>query len=148
MVLGVGSALREYDSQYKAVRDEHGVWRVLDRWHPDLSMFGPEDDIPDDHPAVKLLLEGEFLALVHEMKVLGYIQRLEEDDSFTVSSEAYEAVVEENKRLKEEHNYSEGAALPKADSEEFRLSNKKLELIEKLNLGKDDLEVIQEILSL
>ena len=52
------------EEPYRAVRDNSGTWRVLFCWHPELVNFMPDDELPDDHPAVTVVPEGAFLALM------------------------------------------------------------------------------------
>ena len=63
----IGNMLRERESQYIATRDEGTqTWRILDTWHDDLREMNPEDDVEDTSPAVTLVTEGGFIALVKE----------------------------------------------------------------------------------
>ena len=67
--------LKEREVQYTANKDETtNTWRILDTWHNDLMNLGPDDEIPDDSPAVKILTEGAFIALVKEASRLGVLQ--------------------------------------------------------------------------
>jgi hypothetical protein len=71
----VGMFLKEREVQYTANKDETtNTWRILDTWHNDLMNLGPDDEIPDDSPAVKILTEGAFIALVKEASRLGVLQ--------------------------------------------------------------------------
>jgi|TARA_Y100000310_G_scaffold341182_1_gene439538 hypothetical protein len=65
--------LRQEGEQYSATRDELGTWRVLNLWNNELQQVGPEDDIPDDHPAVTVITEGAFIALVREAAQTGFL---------------------------------------------------------------------------
>ena len=68
----IGNMLRERESQYIATRDEGTqTWRILDTWHDDLREMNPEDDVEDTSPAVTLVTEGGFIALVKEASRLG-----------------------------------------------------------------------------
>ena len=67
--------LKEREVQYTANKDETtNTWRILDTWHHDLMNLGPDDEIPDDSPAVTILTEGAFIALVKEASRLGVLQ--------------------------------------------------------------------------
>ena len=71
----IGNMLRERESQYIATKDEGtNTWRILDTWHDILREMNPEDDIPDDSPAVTVVTEGGFIALVKEASRLGVLQ--------------------------------------------------------------------------
>ena len=71
----MGNVLRERDQQYVANRDEKTqTWRILDTWHDDLRNLTPEDDVEDDSPALTILTEGGFIALIREAARLGVLQ--------------------------------------------------------------------------
>jgi len=71
----MGNMLRDREQQYIATKDEvTQTWRILDTWHDELRSLGPEDEIADDSEAVKILTEGEFIALVREASRLGVLQ--------------------------------------------------------------------------
>ena len=71
----VGMFLKERDVQYVAHRDEKTqTWRILDTWNESLMDLGPDDEIPDDSPGVKIITEGAFIALIKEGARLGVIQ--------------------------------------------------------------------------
>ena len=54
----IGNMLRDREVQYVAAKDElTNTWRILDTWHDDLKVLQPEDEIPDDSPAVKILTD-------------------------------------------------------------------------------------------
>lgn len=71
----MGNMLRERDAQYIATRDDGTqTWRILDTWHDTLREMSPEDDVEDTSPAVTVLTEGGFIALVKEASRLGILQ--------------------------------------------------------------------------
>jgi len=71
----IGNILRDRESQYIATKDEGTqTWRILDTWHDILRDMNPEDDVEDDSPAVTVLTEGGFIALVKEASRLGVLQ--------------------------------------------------------------------------
>jgi len=98
----LGSSLRQFDKQYVCSRDDKGTWRIVDLWHKELEGVNLEDDIPDTHPAINILTEGEFLELINESKRLGMMQKMEESGEFSISLEAYDSVCAERDNLKME----------------------------------------------
>ena len=71
--MAIGNMLRERGEQYVANQDETGTWRVLDTWHDALKVVEPDEDVPDSSPAVTIVKEGAFLALVKEASRLGVL---------------------------------------------------------------------------
>ena len=69
----IGNMLADTDQQYVANKDDKGTWRILDTWHDDLKHLDVEDDIPDESPAIIVLSEGQFIALVKEAGRLGIL---------------------------------------------------------------------------
>ena len=132
----VGSSLRQFEKQYVCTRDESGTWRIVDLWHKELEGVDLEDDIPDNHPAIKIVTEGEFLELINESKRLGMMQKMEESGDFSISANAYDSVCEERDRLKmqlEEKEDSTTTIVESDGSESFQLANKKLDTLLKLS---------------
>lgn len=134
----LGSSLRQFEKQYICSRDDKGTWRIVDLWHKELEGVNLEDDIPDDHPAIKILTEGEFLELINEAKRLGMMQKMEESGEFSISADAYDSVCEErdNLRMQLEGRKSTGMTTTVSDpegSEGFKLANKKLDTLLKLS---------------
>ncbi|MBI2020138.1 hypothetical protein HYS94_01840 [Candidatus Daviesbacteria bacterium] len=71
----IGDNLSRVDQQYIAKKDDKNTWRILNLWHPELkNLSSGEDDVPDNHPAVTILTEGAFLALVKSAVQEGVIQ--------------------------------------------------------------------------
>lgn len=71
----LGNILRDRDVQYTAMKDTTtNTWRILDTWHDDLRQLSPDDDIPDNSEAVKIITEGAFLALIREAARLGVLE--------------------------------------------------------------------------
>ena len=90
----IGNMLRDREVQYTAVRDETtNTWRILDTWHDALRSLDPEDDIPDENDAVKILTEGEFISLVKEAARLGVLANAQFD---TDTSEYDAALLEKD----------------------------------------------------
>ena len=72
--MAIGNMLRERGEQYVANQDNTGTWRVLDTWNDALKILEPDEDVPDNSPAVTIVKEGAFLALVKEASRLGVLQ--------------------------------------------------------------------------
>ena len=87
----LGGMLQGREQQWVATKDETtNTWRILNTWHESLKSMDPEEDIPDDSPAVTLVTEGAFIALFREAARLGVI----ENASFSNNSEEYEIELE------------------------------------------------------
>ena len=87
----LGGVLQGREQQWVATKDETtNTWRILNTWHDSLKNMDPEEDIPDDSPAVTLVTEGAFIALFREAARLGVI----ENASFGNNSEEYEIELE------------------------------------------------------
>ena len=86
----IGNSLRERDVQYIAVKDETTrTWRILDTWHDDLKSLQPEDEIDDETEAVKILTEGEFIAIIREASRTGVLANA----NFGTGEAEYEATI-------------------------------------------------------
>ena len=72
--MAIGNMLRERGEQYVANQDDTGTWRVLDTWHDALKVLEPDEDVPDTSPAVTMMSEGAFLALMKEASRLGVLE--------------------------------------------------------------------------
>ncbi len=108
--------LKEREVQYTAHKDETtNTWRILDTWHEDIANLGPDDEVEDNSPAVTVLTEGAFIALVKEASRLGVLQNA----AFSESSAA------------------ERDLLAK-ETENIELREKILELEEKLQVAKQN----------
>ena len=71
----LGNLLQGREQQYVAQKeDKTRTWRVLDTWHDSLKALQVEDEIPDDSPAITILTEGAFIALVKEAARLGILE--------------------------------------------------------------------------
>lgn len=143
--------LIQRNEPYVASRDEQGTWRILNTWHPELKETGVDADfdIKDDHPAVTLITEGAFLALIKEATSQGLLEGNE------LSYDEYDDVRLERDKLKEELDNLQGMhqeILINGNghkSEPFELSNRKLDLLKQYiaQAGNDvDNETIQLIL--
>ena len=70
----IGNMLRDRDVQYIAIKDDKTqTWRILDTWSKGLKNVDLEDDIDDENSAVKILTEGEFIALMKEAGRIGVL---------------------------------------------------------------------------
>ena len=71
----MGNMLRDRDVQYVASKDETtNTWRILNTWSDALKNLQVDDDVPDDSPAVTVLTEGEFIALIKAAARLGVLE--------------------------------------------------------------------------
>ena len=83
----LGGMLQGREQQWVASKDETtNTWRILNTWHESLKALDMEEDIPDDSPAVTVVTEGAFIALIKEAARLGVI----ENASFGADTETYE----------------------------------------------------------
>ena len=152
----LGNTLRERDQQYVANKDESTkTWRILDTWHDDLRNLTVEDEIDDTSPALTILTEGAFIALVREAARLGVLQNATFTGEEEIDTEELEIVTadlsdksdriaeleEENTSLKKE-NFELLKLTEK--SEEYALKDKAMQSIlqlvsmsEMANLSKD-----------
>ena len=141
----VGMFLKEREVQYTAMKDDTtNTWRILDTWHEDLMNLGPEDEIPDDSPAVKVITEGAFIALVKEAARTGILQNsnLGETGSVEEIEELQGQIGDLEYQLKQAHQVPTVAPSPK--SEGFLLKERAMDTLLKLtsmsdieNLAKD-----------
>ena len=72
--MAIVNMLRERGEQYVANQDETGTWRILDTWNDALKVLEPDEDVPDSSPAVTVMSEGAFLALMKEASRLGVLE--------------------------------------------------------------------------
>tara|TARA_B100000749_G_C18384415_1_gene447465 strand:- start:614 stop:1060 length:447 start_codon:yes stop_codon:yes gene_type:complete len=71
----LGNMLQGREQQYVASKDaKTQTWRVLDTWHETLKAMQVEDEIPDECPAITILTEGAFIALVKEAARMGILE--------------------------------------------------------------------------
>ena len=99
----LGNILQGREQQYVASKDdETKTWRVLDTWHESLKTLQVEDEVPDDCPAVTILTEGAFIALVKEAARTGLL----ENATFGTGEAEHEAALldkaQEVQKLREE----------------------------------------------
>jgi len=145
----IGNMLRDREVQYTAVRDETtNTWRILDTWHDALRKLDPDDDIPDDNEAVKILTEGEFIGLVKEAARLGVLANAtfgtgeaEHEATILTKDQEIQQLHEQILMLQEEKSQ---VIQDVSHSEEYELKERAMDSILKLvsmqdmtNLGRD-----------
>ena len=76
MVQQVISA-NQFDSPYSVYHDEiTKSWKILNLKHPSIAVLlasGDNPDVSDDSPAMKILSDGEFIALIKKATELEYL---------------------------------------------------------------------------
>ena len=147
----LGNMLQGRDQQYVATKDDvTNTWRILDTWHDDLKTLQVEDDVPDDSPAVNVLTEGGFIALIKEAARTGVLENASAGNS---NEDAYgnELLTNEIEEIKEKlvkyetenlslkHKLQESQNL----SEPFRIKSKAMEAVLKL-AAMSDIDRISE----
>jgi|TARA_R100000789_G_scaffold99221_2_gene105118 hypothetical protein len=132
----LGNMLRERDQQYVATRDDAtNTWRILDSWSDALKELDVDDDIPDDSSAVKILSEGEFIAVVKEAARLGILQNVpsgsteEDEEILTEASDKIDVLTQDLEEARRKLNAVE-AHPPR--SEQFELKELALQTVLKL----------------
>ena len=134
----IRNMLSDSGQQYVAAKDDKNTWRILDTWHADLKMMNAEDDVSDDSVAVKVLSEGEFLALVKEAASQGVLENATFSSDIDTSELEYELETKDIKikELEEQINNltKEKIVVERAASrsEEFELKEKAMDNILKL----------------
>ena len=134
----IGNMLSDSGQQYVAAKDDKNTWRILDTWHADLKMMNAEDDVSDDSVAVKVLSEGEFLALVKEAASQGVLENATFSSDVDTSELEYELETKDIKikELEEQiHNLTKEKTVVEraaSRSEEFELKEKAMDNILKL----------------
>ena len=134
----IGNMLSDSGQQYVATKDDKGTWRILDSWHADLKMLNADDDITDDSPAVQVLSEGQFIALIREAASEGVLENI--NISSNVDTAEIEHELDEKTReiekLKEQLNTTtqekQEVERTSSHSEEFELKEKAMDNILKL----------------
>ena len=132
----IGSMLDGMDQQYVATKDEKGTWRILNAWHDEVKMLSAEEDVPDDSPAVTVLTEGEFIALIKEAARAGVL----ENANFGTGEAELEAIIldkdqeiqklhEDILKLKEEKSE---VVRDTSHTEQYKLKEKAMESILKM----------------
>ena len=134
----IGNMLSDSGQQYIATKDDKGTWRILDSWHGDLKNMNADDDISDESPAVQVLSEGQFIALIKEAAGQGVLENI------NISSDVDTAEIEheldeksrEIEKLKEQLNKTnqekQEVERTASHTEEFELKEKAMDNILKL----------------
>jgi len=144
----IGNMLREREHQYIATRDEGTqTWRILDTWHDALREMDPEDDVEDTSPAVILVTEGGFIALVKEASRLGILQNATssfipvdtrtEEDYVEVNNEKDEELAEMRKKIVKYEEEISTLRMSSSKSEGSLLKEKAMDTLLKLTLASD-----------
>jgi len=100
----IGNMLAGGELQYVALQDEAGTWRILDTWHDDLKQVDADADISDDSPAVSVLSEGQFHALVKEAVRLGVLQNANHGINEAELAELDEGILKRDEDIQSLHN--------------------------------------------
>ena len=144
----MGNMLRERESQYIATRDDGTqTWRILDTWHDVLREMNPEDEVEDDSPAVTIVTEGGFIALVKEASRLGILQNAsssfgitdtrEPEDYAEANNEKDEELAEMRKKLVKYEEEISTLRISASKSEGTLLKELAMETLLKLTLSSD-----------
>ena len=73
--MSMGTILQGREQQYVASKAATTkTWRVLDTWSDSLRNLKVDEEVPDDSPAVTVLTEGAFIALVKEAGRIGVLE--------------------------------------------------------------------------
>lgn len=142
----IGNILMDRNDQYVASRDEHGTWRILNAWHPALKELSIDADVPDTHPAVTLVTEGAFLALIKEATSRNILAGMTEGHG-GISPEEYDGVCQERDSLMSQVERLK-IEIPKT-SETLKIAEGKIALIDRLaSLYPLDESIVQLILTI
>ena len=144
----MGNMLRERESQYIATRDDGTqTWRILDTWHDVLREMNPEDEVEDDSPAVTIVTEGGFIALVKEASRLGILQNAsssfgitdtrEPEDYAEANNAKDEELAEMRKKLVKYEEEISTLRISASKSEGTLLKELAMETLLKLTLSSD-----------
>ena len=131
--------LSDSGQQYVATKADTGTWRVLNTWHEGLKSLNADDDISDDNPAVAVLSEGQFIALIKEAASQGVLENVNIGGSDSDTAELEDEIDAKNKeleKLKDEINKitqeKQEVERTASHSEEFELKEKAMDNILKL----------------
>ena len=134
----IGNMLSDSGQQYVATKDDKNTWRILDTWHADLKQMSADDDISDDSPAVVVLSEGQFIALIKEAASEGVLENVNFTSDVDTAELEHEIETKniEIDRLNTELNKTQGEKQKiervASHSEEFELKEKAMDNILKL----------------
>ena len=151
----IGNMLRDRESQYIATKDDGTqTWRILDTWHDVLRDMNPDDEVEDDSPAVTVLTEGAFIALVKEASRLGVLQNATHNSGamdMGISAEYENELREKDEKLAENQiklvKYEEEISILRTSaskSEGTLLKELAMETLLKLTLASDVEKLTQQ----
>ena len=150
----MGNMLRERESQYIATRDDGTqTWRILDTWHDILREMNPDDEVEDDSPAVTIVTEGGFIALVKEASRLGILQNAsssfgitdtrEPEDYAEANNEKDEELAEMRKKLVKYEEEISTLRISASKSDGTLLKELAMDTLLKLTLSSDIEKITQ-----
>ena len=149
----LGNLLQGRDQQYVASKDERtNTWRVLDTWHEALKNLQVDDDVSDDNPAVTVLTEGGFIALIKEAARTGILENAQFDagEENTVEHDALimekdQMINQLNQRITQLEDDKSVITRQVSHTEDYELKGKAMDSILKLislqdmsNLGHEE----------
>lgn len=74
MAQGMGDLLKQTSKRWATKRDPRsGAWRIVDLWHDAIAAIGPDDEIPENCPALTILPADAFDSLISEADRLGLL---------------------------------------------------------------------------
>ena len=134
----IGNMLSDSGQQYVALKNDAGTWRILDTWHVELKNMNADDDIADDSPAVTVLSEGQFIALIKEAASEGVLENVNISSDIDTAELEYEIETKDKEieDLKQKLNTitseKQEVEIKASHSEEFELKEKAMDNILKL----------------
>lgn len=139
-----GLFANQFESPYSVVHDDiTKVWRIVNLKHPSITSLlvsNNNPDIPDDSPAVKIITEGEFVALVKKAIELEYLVNanlpFEVVNTSKISQKDFDQLKEQNTMLEKDIVLLKDKLVDAEEraklSESFRLKEKSMDAILKL----------------
>ena len=138
--MAIGNMLRERGEQYVANQDNTGTWRVLDTWHDALKVLEPDEDVPDESPAVTIVKEGAFLALVKEASRLGVLQNASMADNDELNNQ----IINFQEQIVNLQTEKEALMKKAQRTESFELKTQALGAVLKLSAMADMDEILKD----
>ena len=138
--MAIGNMLRERGEQYVANQDETGTWRVLDTWNDALKVLEPDEDVPDSSPAVTIVKEGAFLALVKEASRLGVLANASMADNDELNNQ----IIGLQEQIVTLQTEKEGLMEKAQRTESFELKQQALGAVLKLAAMSDMDEILKD----
>ena len=139
----ISENLKSMGERFSVDLEKHtGTWRILDKWHDSLQTVTDWDqDVPDDSPAVTILSDAAFQALVMEAARQGSLGRAalptpmaeEYEDllkDYNTQKETIKSLLEENKQLRQEGSRP-------VRSEKYDIKMKVIDSLVKLTVAED-----------